>query len=254
MTLEQHGKFYFDNPKLWDAIRERTIGPEITFLDHVFSASKTGYIQNVLDIGCGTGQHSRRLTDLGYQCVGVDMNQHMVRHAQKNSPDLSFEIGDMRTFAIEHPMDAIIMMCTVFSYNQSNDEVLATLARARDNLRPGGILVIDNINPISLIENRSFVPTLVENEPYSTFNLRSIAHHRIIESAQVLEETREILDAKTGDVVRRDTTRFRLFFPQEMRFFLAQSGFENVQLHGSFAIPADFDLKHWRMISVATKT
>jgi 2-polyprenyl-3-methyl-5-hydroxy-6-metoxy-1,4-benzoquinol methylase len=39
--------------------------------------------KRILDLGCATGEYSKKLTELGYNCVGVDINSKYVEMARK---------------------------------------------------------------------------------------------------------------------------------------------------------------------------
>jgi len=53
---------------------------------------------NVLDVGCGTGEHTILLTRLGYDVLGVDFAPHAVEQARVNAAehgvDARFEVAD----------------------------------------------------------------------------------------------------------------------------------------------------------------
>lgn len=52
----------------------------------------------VLDIGCGTGEHTILLTRLGYDVLGVDFSPHAIEQAKANAAakgvDARFEVAD----------------------------------------------------------------------------------------------------------------------------------------------------------------
>jgi SAM-dependent methyltransferase len=52
----------------------------------------------VLDVGCGTGEHTILLTRLGYDVLGVDFSPHAVEQARANATDKGvdarFEVAD----------------------------------------------------------------------------------------------------------------------------------------------------------------
>src|SRR3954462_14984407 len=43
----------------------------------------------VLDAGCGTGRVAIRLAELGYDCVGVDLDESMLEVARRAAPELT---------------------------------------------------------------------------------------------------------------------------------------------------------------------
>ncbi|MFC7639742.1 class I SAM-dependent methyltransferase [Streptosporangium lutulentum] len=49
----------------------------------------------VLDAGCGTGRVAIRLAELGYDCVGVDLDESMLEVARRAAPDLTWILADL---------------------------------------------------------------------------------------------------------------------------------------------------------------
>src|SRR5689334_11444006 len=55
----------------------------------------------VADIGCGPGQIARYLADHGAEATGIDLAPEMVKLAQRLSPDIPFQQGDMLALDLE---------------------------------------------------------------------------------------------------------------------------------------------------------
>ncbi len=49
----------------------------------------------ILDAGCGTGRVAIRLAELGYEVVGVDVDESMLAVARREAPALSWFAGDL---------------------------------------------------------------------------------------------------------------------------------------------------------------
>ncbi|MET8046429.1 methyltransferase domain-containing protein [Streptosporangium sp. NPDC005286] len=49
----------------------------------------------VLDAGCGTGRVAIRLAELGYDCVGVDLDASMLEVARRTAPELPWILADL---------------------------------------------------------------------------------------------------------------------------------------------------------------
>lgn len=50
----------------------------------------------ILDLGCGPGHESMRLSSLGAEVTGIDFSEECIRIAQERSPQCCFEVLDMR--------------------------------------------------------------------------------------------------------------------------------------------------------------
>ncbi len=88
-------------------------------------------VKTILDIGCGTGNHSIPLAHRGYQVTGVDLSENMLAHAREkakssNAPSsLAFFQGDARAVNLNQKFDAVLMMFAVLGYQLTNEDVLA---------------------------------------------------------------------------------------------------------------------------------
>jgi 2-polyprenyl-3-methyl-5-hydroxy-6-metoxy-1,4-benzoquinol methylase len=66
----------------------------------------------VLDAGCGTGRVAIRLADLGYDCVGVDLDETMLAQARARAPQLpwvSADLADVDLLATGHPAFDLVL-------------------------------------------------------------------------------------------------------------------------------------------------
>ena len=65
----------------------------------IVELQRAGLIRSkVLDVGCGTGEHTILLTRLGYDVLGIDFSPHAVEQARANAAskgvDARFEVAD----------------------------------------------------------------------------------------------------------------------------------------------------------------
>lgn len=247
---DQIHKYEFDNPEFFDQVHEGRFEPECEFLTQVFLAR--GGINRVLDAACGTGAHAAILARRGFKVTGIDLNANMVAYARTQHPDLDFRLGDMRDLSFIEAFDAVICLCTSFSYNRTNEEIVAALQGFRRALRSGGILVIDVFNPISLLENQGFLKEIREEGPYARLNINSVREESVDERRQILIDKRTLSRKDSGEIIQTDITEFRWFFPQEFRYFLETNGFKLLEFYDRFDLESK-TMSGPRMITLSRK-
>jgi len=104
-----------------------------------------------VDMGCGRGRHSLLLAKEGYRVTGVDLSLKAIQKARGKAADqgvtdLHFEIGDMRTWQ-GTPCDLMCNLFTSFGYFGDDDDNLRVVSNMCANLKQGGYLVMDYLNP-----------------------------------------------------------------------------------------------------------
>lgn len=95
----------------------------------------------VADVGCGPGYVTRHLHDLGVDAFGIDLSSEMIAIAQRDHPDLRFEVGTMTDLDLaDHSVAGVIAFWSVIHIP---DEVVPTVfAEFGRVLRPGGPVLV----------------------------------------------------------------------------------------------------------------
>ena len=94
-----------------------------------------------LEIGCGTGSFARLLAERCKRVVGLDLSSEMIRVARARSAqkrNLEFQVADAMTW--EFPTAQFDFICSIATMHHLEQREL--LAKMRDALRPGGVLMI----------------------------------------------------------------------------------------------------------------
>ncbi|MEV0323233.1 class I SAM-dependent methyltransferase [Streptomyces sp. NPDC050658] len=99
----------------------------------------------VLDAGCGTGRVMIRLAELGYDCVGVDLDASMLAVARRQAPELPWIQADLAALDPAEPQlaegfDLVVAAGNIFPLLAAGTEA-AVVGRLASVLRPGGLLV-----------------------------------------------------------------------------------------------------------------
>ncbi|GGJ60139.1 class I SAM-dependent methyltransferase [Streptomyces brasiliensis] len=99
----------------------------------------------VLDAGCGTGRVMIRLAELGYDCVGMDLDASMLAVAQRQAPGLPWFQVDLAGFepdllGIAAGFDLVVAAGNVFPLLAAGTEA-TVVKRLAAILRPGGLMV-----------------------------------------------------------------------------------------------------------------
>jgi SAM-dependent methyltransferase len=95
----------------------------------------------VLDAGCGTGRVAIRLAELGFDCVGADLDESMLAEARRAAPQLRWVHADLAGLEVRPAgFDLVVAAGNVVPLLAAGSEPVA-IARMAAHLRPGGLLV-----------------------------------------------------------------------------------------------------------------
>jgi len=155
------------NKRAWDSIAERYGDRSETPISDVF-ITFTGRLPEkgkVVDLGCGTGvPYARSLVERGFDVVGVDLSEDMVKVASENVPGASFVRLSMNEITYRDEFDPWI-----YRPHQKSLSPLPMYAPYRTNPINQTIMNNTTANPLGLI-----IPFQLRNQ-YKAMENRSKA-------------------------------------------------------------------------------
>jgi SAM-dependent methyltransferase len=138
---------WFDSPHYHKLYAYRDDAEAARFLDELIGRLGLRRGVRVLDLGCGSGRHSKYLASKGLQVTGIDLAAGSIREAQASQqPSLRFLRHDMRVPFGRGAFDYVFNFFTSFGYFEEPREHLAVVRNMATSLRPGGRLVLDYLN------------------------------------------------------------------------------------------------------------
>jgi len=117
------------------AATDRDMHGEATFCSAVVTPPAS-----ILDAGCGIGRVAIRLNELGYSCMGVDLDESMLDEARHAAPDMRWLAGDVATLELRERFDLIVAAGNVIPL-LAVDTLVAAVANLARHLQPTGALV-----------------------------------------------------------------------------------------------------------------
>jgi len=100
--------------------------------------------RTILDVACGTGEHSRLLKNLfGYEVDGIDLDANLIAVARDKNPDATFYQGDMTNFVIGKAYDVVMCLFSSIGYVKTLDKVIACLRVFKEHTKDDGIIIVE---------------------------------------------------------------------------------------------------------------
>ncbi len=106
--------------------------------------------ESLLDLGCGSGEHTRLLAKYRIECTGIDIAPSLIKYAKmkarKENVKVEYIVNDMRKIDYENEFDYCIMISGTFGFF-SDKENLRLLQKNKMALKSGGKILFDIRNP-----------------------------------------------------------------------------------------------------------
>ena len=144
----------------------------------------------VCELGCGTGQMTRRLATAGYDMIGIDLSEEMldvarvqeygayegideeVPDADTTEPSILYLQQDMREFELYGTVSAVVSICDSMNYMTSDEDLLSVFRLVNNYLDKDGVFIFDMnteykykelMGDTTIAENREDVSFIWEN-------------------------------------------------------------------------------------------
>ncbi|MCW5908550.1 MAG: methyltransferase domain-containing protein [Chitinophagales bacterium] len=147
MTGKKWFEEWFDSPYYHILYANRSELEAENFIKTIAAKLSLQPGAKVLDVACGKGRHSKTLAQLGFNVTGIDLSCNSIAEAKQYSlPNLQFEVWDMRNTFNPNSFDYVFNLFSSFGYFDTEEEDSAAIAAMYNNLKPGGLLIMDYIN------------------------------------------------------------------------------------------------------------
>ena len=114
--------------------------------------TSTKNIRNVLDIGCGAGNNTIKLSSYvsPFDCDLVDLSMPMLKRAQKriaevNSGDIRIFQGDFRSVVLPEQRYDVVLAAAVLHHLRENEDWVSTFSKIYSLTAPGGSVWITDL-------------------------------------------------------------------------------------------------------------
>ena len=95
----------------------------------------------VLDLGCGPGYESMRLSSLGADVVGIDFSEESIRVAREHFPDVKFIVQDFRYLNASIGSFDGVFACASLIHNEKR-ELPIIFEGIKQILKPNGYIMV----------------------------------------------------------------------------------------------------------------
>lgn len=241
--------------KYYDLIySDKNYKAECDFLEEIFRRYSESEPKSILDVGCGTGGHALPLAKRGYSVTGIDFSSSMIeaakRKANRTGLDVQFHLADIRDFQLRKRFDAGIAMFAVVNYLLENKDIISALTCISKHLKKKSLFVFDFWYGPAVISVRPSVRVKVLK--HNNLKLLRVAKPSLDSYRHICAVDYHFLITQGNRLVdefdEKHTVRF--LFPQEIRHYLEECGFNLVMMFPFMEIDGKLDESCWNATAV----
>lgn len=188
----------------------------------------------ILDLGCGTGSVTQKLSELNYDMIGIDYSQEMLQIAMEKTQekDILYLEQDMREFELYGTVNAIVSICDSMNYITEEEDFLKVLKLANNYLDPGGVFIFD-INTKYKYEEILGENTFAESREDCSFIWDN--YYDVEDEINEYQLTLFVQDIENGLYEKMEEVHYQRAYELEtIKMLIQKSGLEFVEAFDAF--------------------
>lgn len=121
---------------------------ECEFLERLFKRHSKIEVRELLDVGCGTGNHALIFSERGFRVMGIDRSEAMLKAARRKISGkhrgIQFEKMEMQRISIKgRKFDAALILFGGFTYLLKDSDVESCFSSIHKHLNVGGLIIFE---------------------------------------------------------------------------------------------------------------
>ncbi len=237
--------------------KDKDYEQEVDFLEEIFKRFFRKKPNTILDLACGTGGHIIPLAKRGYRVSGLDVSSGMFRRVREKTKKEGIEVNlykaPMQKFNIKERFDVVISMFSAINYVMTYDGLKSMFGCIRNHLNKGGLYYFDSWNGLAVIEH--YDPCRQKTVKGNDIIVERIGKTKIDPIKQlcwvnyhcsVYQDKKKIDDFK-------ESHELKFFFIEEIKNYLADSGFEVLAAGPFLQINKPITEKDWDINFIVRK-
>ena len=232
---------WFNSPYYHLLYNHRNEAEAAAFIDNLVAYLAPPPASRMLDLACGKGRHALQLAGKGFEVVGVDLSVESIMAArQHEQPNLAFYTQDMRRPYTAGYFDYVFSFFTSFGYFETRREDVQVFESIAQNLRPGGVFVLDFMNAQKVV--RTMQPHGEKTVDDVHFSWKKRYENGFIFKKITFIDNQETQrneaqhDEAQHDEAQQYEERVRAFSLADIEALLAETGMQRIAVFGDYAL------------------
>ena len=231
---------------------------ECDFLEKIFKKYSEKQIKNILDMGCGTGNHLIELSKRGYDVEGIDASKEMALIAEKkireNNIQSSVKVMKFQELNMGKKFDAILCMFNAIDYIVKDGELLKIFSKVSSHLEDGGIFIFDFRNSAPSLKN--YDPKRVIHINFNGKDVFRISRSKLDSTKRIFKTEYELFIINRNKMENRvkENHVIKFYDSDEMKSYLEKSELSVISMCPFLELEReDVNDKDWNICVIAKK-
>ena len=189
----------------------------------------------LLDLACGTGTMSEKMTKRGYDVIGVDYSDSMLNQALEKKLEkglsIQYVMQDMRELELFGNIRAVVSVCDSMNYIMEPEDLKKVFGLVKEYLAENGVFIFD-LNTVHKYRDLMGECTISENREESSF----IWENYFYEDEMVNEYDLTLFIREKNDLYRKyeELHYQKAYELEQVKTLLQQAGMEFMAAYDAF--------------------
>ncbi len=236
--------------------QDKDYAAEAKYVNDLIKKYSKSPAKNILNIGCGTGNHDIFFSKLGYEVFGVDISPEMISIAKSKTSgakNIHFQIEDARNFSINKKFDVVLSLFHTICYQTTKEDLIKCFKNAYRHLKKNSLFIFDIWYGPAVINDKPQVR--IKTVSNSTMQIKRKTTPAIFPNENIVNVKFNVSVKKNNSLVQNieENHKVRYFFIPELKYFLSLSGFKNLKFLEWMKHGKDPDFNSWNVCIIAQK-
>ena len=251
--MKKNNLFY----QLYDTLyASKDYAGEVASIMSIAKTTHPGMIKKILEIGCGTGNHTVELAKTKKKITAIDTDVNMAATAKtktKNLKNVRIHFGSVEKLD-ENGFELVIAAFNVVTYIQDMKSLLLFFQGVSSSLRNKGIFIFDCWNGIAAIKDPPQTKIIKCNAGGKKIICEIKSHTDLFNQKTKLEYFLKTSD-KRKNTVTKDSFSFNqtLWTPAQLIYALEENNFQVLECCKNFLPGKRADESDWKIMFVCKK-
>jgi SAM-dependent methyltransferase len=221
----------------------------VQFVNDIYDKYADTTLSNILDVGCGTGNHLKYFANEHVSILGIDPSEEMIEVAKsKKIPNTDFIAGNITQLPLMDFYEMTISLFNVVNHIHDLPQLKKFFHAIYYRVKPGGIFVFDCFNGVAALRDAPRDRKIQKNIEGRDIEITSTCVNDLFNSQFTMYNIMKVDDQQIEYSLKQT-----LWQPKILKDLLIDIGFEICSVHKAFDAEQKAELDDYKIVFVSKK-